>query len=116
MPRTTKYAWTLKWYTDQGWRVGVVERTYKIGGRAQTFDLFTFGDMYGYGKGQHVIIQVTNDHDHAEHRTALLANPEVRDYLRDSRYNHVHLVSEHRRAKTKKGQVRIDKITLADFG
>lgn len=116
MAQTTKYAWVLKWYTDQGWRVGVVERTYRIGGKAQTFDLFTFGDIYGYRKGHHVIIQVTTDPNHGAHKTAMLANPEVVAYLRASRWNHVHLISEHTRAKSKKGQIRLDEITLADFG
>lgn len=124
MPRRTKYAWALKHYTDEGWRVGVVERTYTIEGRAQTFDLFTFGDMYGYRQGHvsgicdHIIIQVTTDRSHADHLKALLANPEVERYLRATPRNHVHLISEHRdqRAPRKLGQVRIRPILRSDFG
>lgn len=118
MARTTKYAWALKHYTDAGWRVGVVERTYKIDGRAQTFDLFTFGDMYGYRLQEHVIIQVTTDRDHAGHAKSMLANPDVEKYLRASPRNHVHLISEHRdkRSPGKLGQVRVQIFKASNFG
>ena len=117
MAQKTKYAWVLKYYTDAGWRVGVVERTYKIEGKAQTFDLFTFGDIFGYRRKNYVIIQVTTDPNHGTHMTAMLRNPDVEEWLRDNPgRNHVHLISEHTRSKSKKGQLRIDEITPANFG
>lgn len=118
MARHTKYAWALKHYVDDGWEVDVVERTYRIGEKAQSFDLFSFGDMYGYRGLDHLIIQVTTDRDHKGHADDLKANPRVEKWLRASVHNHVELISEHRdkRAPRKLGQVRVEVIILPDFG
>ena len=122
MARTTKYAWVLKHYVDLGWEIDVVERTYSFGQpggqrKAQSFDLFGFGDLYGYRLREHLIVQATTDRDHAGHEKALLANPAVLRWIGASPYNHVELISEHRdkRSPGKLGQVRIRAITLADF-
>lgn len=116
MAQRTKYAWVLKHYIDQGWEIDVVERTYKIGREARTFDLFDFGDLYGYRGKEHLIVQVTDDSHHGTHRTDLRGNPAVLRWLGASSLNHVELISECTRAKSKKGQIRVDRITLADFG
>lgn len=115
MAQRTKYAWILKHYTDQGWEIDVVERTYSIGGKAVTFDLFGFGDLYGYRGKLHIIVQATTDAHHGAHVTALLANPRVEKYLRARNGNCVEAISECTRAKSKKGQVRVTAILRSDF-
>lgn len=116
MATTTKYTWALKYYIDDGWEMEVVERWIPTKPKPQTFDMYGFGDLYGFRGRDHLIVQVTDAQHEPEHLRAILAEPRAEKWARASRYNHIELITKNKRGIRKLGEIKVRVIIPSDFG